>query len=811
MHMNRSRTALLLVVAAFPGLIAQAAKATNHWSSLPPRAQSEISERLGQNSPDYKASPHGKGFQFINSSGDPWSAEFTSTGISLKTPSSSWQMVLQAYGYGSGLRTVSQVLPSAEQNRIEYRRQAMTEWYVNGPAGLEQGFTFDRPVSKNNGEPLTISLTLAGDLQAQLSVDGDELSLTDGQGKSKWRYTGLLAYDSAGKKLPSSLKLRGRDLLLQVDDRNAQYPIVVDPWVQTAELTSSDGAANDEFGWSAGISGNTIVVGAPFHAVGSHTQQGTAYVFVMPDSGWGNMTETAELVSSDGAANDYFGSSVAINGTTIVVGADGATINGNSHQGAAYVFVQPQGGWQSMTETAKIAASDGYVGDDFGASVAVSGTTVGVGAPYAYISGNSEQGAAYVFVQPQGGWTNMTQTAKLTASDGAANDILGDAIAIDGQTLVVGASGATVAGGPSAGAAYVFVQPQSGWANMTETAKLVASDSMPDDYFGASVSISQNTIAVGAPSDYTGSAYVFVEPPSGWTNMTETAELSVYGITSQLLLGTSVATNGSAVIAGAVGATVGGNPYEGTLFIFVESRKGWVDEYQFAQQTSSDGAAGDYFGRAFALDGTNGVATAPFHKVGSNASQGAAYIFQSPNKHPQESSLSPDNATVGDPAFQLTVHGQHFASGAVVTWNGSARQTTFVSGATLRASILASDIAQAGKFKVNTTNPPPGGGISNSLTFTVNNPTPQLTQLNPDHAQKGGPGFTMKIYGSGFVAGAVAKDSGTALSTTFVNSGEVDATVPSPALKNAGNYKILVTNPGPGGGKSNSLTFTVTK
>jgi len=709
------------------------------------------------------------------------------------------------------MRTILPVAPSASRNRLEYRHGPLTEWYINGPAGLEQGFTLDRPVAKGRVVPLTISLVITGDLRPQVNQSGDEVLLMNERGESHWRYTGLLAYDSIGRRLPSSFKLSGRNILLEVDDREARYPIVVDPWIQVAELASSDGAANDEFGWSAGISGNTVVVGAPFHGVGSHTQQGAAYVFVMPDNGWGNMTETAELTSSDGSANDYFGSSVAISGNTIVVGADGATVNGNPHQGAGYIFVQPQGGWTDMTETAKIAASDGYVGDDFGASVGVSGNTVAVGAPYAYISGNLEQGASYVFVQPQGGWTNMTETAKLTASDGAANDILGGAIAIDGQTLVVGASGATINGGQSAGAAYVFVQPQGGWATMTQTAKLTASDAMPDDFFGASVSISGNTIAAGAPSDYTGAAYVFVEPPNGWKNMTQTAELVASGFNSQLLLGTSVATNGNAVVVGAVGAAAGKNPYQGALFIFVKPKNGWVNEGQYSQQSSSDGAGGDAFSHALALDGTNGVATAPLHQVGSDAGQGSAYVFQTLNKHPQAGSLNPNNAIVGGPGFQLTVQGTHFVSGAVVNWNGSPRQTTYISGSALQANILASDIAQAGKDKVTVTNPPPGGGTSNSLTFTVNNPTPQLTQLNPDHAKKGGPSFTMKIFGSGFVQGAVAKDNGQALNTTFVNSGQLQAIIPAAALETAGTYKIIAVNPAPGGGKSNALTFTVTK
>ena len=94
---------------------------------------------------------------------------------------------------------------------------------------------------------------------------------------------------------------------------------------------------------------------------------------------------------------------MAISGNTIVVGAGGTTVQGNPHQGAAYVFVQPANGWTNMTQTAELAASDGYVGDDFGASVAISGNTLVAGAPYASIGSNFQQGASYVFVEPSGG------------------------------------------------------------------------------------------------------------------------------------------------------------------------------------------------------------------------------------------------------------------------------------------------------------------------------------------------------------------------------------------------------------------------
>src|SRR5207244_11596914 len=127
------------------------------------------------------------------------------------------------------------------------------------------------------------------------------------------------------------------------------------------------------------------------------------------------------------------GSSVAVAGDTIVAGAFDATVGAHAAQGAAYVFVKPTTGWGNATQTAKLTASDGAGGDALGLSVATSGDTVVAGAPFAKVGANGFQGAAYVFVKPTTGWANGTETAKLTASDGAVADQLGYSVAVSGD------------------------------------------------------------------------------------------------------------------------------------------------------------------------------------------------------------------------------------------------------------------------------------------------------------------------------------------------------------------------------------------
>jgi hypothetical protein len=340
---------------------------------------------------------------------------------------------------------------------------------------------------------------------------------------------------------------------------------------ETAQLTASDGAADDLFGAAVAISADTILVGAYYNTVGASTNQGSAYVFVKPSAGWASMTETAELTASDGAAFDYFGAAVAISDDTVVVGAYNHTVGANlSRQGSAYVFVKPQGGWANMTETAQLTGSDSAAFDQFGAAVAISEDTVVVGAD----DHNPYQGAAYVFVKPDGGWTSMTETAQLTASDGGAFDFFGFSVAISADTVVVGADYHNVGANVSQGAGYVFVKPSAGWTNMTETAELTASDGAAFDFFGTAVAISGDTVVVGAHhpgsvNAHSGSAYVFVKGAAAWASMTETVELTASAITPfDDGFGTAVAISGDMVVVGAAYHPLGANSAQGSAYVF---------------------------------------------------------------------------------------------------------------------------------------------------------------------------------------------------------------------------------------------------
>jgi hypothetical protein len=389
--------------------------------------------------------------------------------------------------------------------------------------------------------------------------------------------------------------------------------------LQQAQLTAGDGAANDFFGYSVAIAGDTALVGAYNDGVGANTSQGSAYVFTRSGSTW---SQQAKLTANDGAAGDYFGVSVAIAGETALVGAFRDDVGANPDQGSAYVFSRSGATWSQQT---KLTANDGAANDRFGWSVAIAGETALVGAYYDDVGANTEQGSAYVFSRAGSTWS---QQAKLTAApgDGAAGDYFGYSVAIAGDTALVGAPYDTVGANARQGSAYVFSRAGSTWS---QQAKLTAApgDGAAGDYFGYSVAIAGETALVGAHLDDVGantdqgSAYVFTRAGSTWSQQAKlTADAGAAGD----YFGVSVAIAGETALVGANYDDVGANANQGSAYVF--SRSGTTWSFQ-ARLTAGDGAADDRFGHSVAIAGETALVGALSDDVGANTDQGSAYAF----------------------------------------------------------------------------------------------------------------------------------------------------------------------------------------
>ncbi len=304
-------------------------------------------------------------------------------------------------------------------------------------------------------------------------------------------------------------------------------------WTQQAKLLPADGQPSDYFGFSVSICGDTAIVGT-YADNDNGPDSGSAYIFIRTDGIW---TQQAKILPADGVAYDLFGYSVSISGDTVIVGAFGDDDNGNNASGSAYVFTRTAGVW---TQQAKFTASDGARNDHFGHAVTIEGDTAVVGARNDNDNG-SDSGSAYVFARTGETWV---QQAKLLPADGAAEEEFGAALAIDGDTTLIGARR-----GENGGSAYVFVHTEGTW---TQQAKLVADDASLGDEFGVSVAINNNTALIGAswddePGSATGSAYVFTRTDGIWTQQ---AKLLPAVTTAYDHFGEFVAFNGDTALIG---------------------------------------------------------------------------------------------------------------------------------------------------------------------------------------------------------------------------------------------------------------------
>ena len=468
-------------------------------------------------------------------------------------------------------------------------------------------------------------------------------------------------------------------------------------WVQLSQLTASDGQPMKSFGNPVSISGNTIVVSSP--------SSGAAYVFVKPQNGWpANMAQLARLTASDGQAQDCFGSSVSISGDTIVVGAPCATANGSAREGAAYVFVRPTNGWTDMTETAKLTTSDGQSGDGVGIAACVNDTTVALGAPNKTVNGFNYVGEVYVYSKPSTGWANTTETAKFSEPGNTHNQSIqfGSSVALGGGTLAVGAPSYRV-GSDNGGVIFLFVKAAHGWKHTNLTARLEASKELSQSDLGISVAISRDgRTVVGGSNDGSnpGRALIFVRPTSGWSGLlnTETAILSD-GTFSSDEFGGTLAISGSTVIVGAWG------PFKlGAAYVFSEPTNGWTTGHKYeARLTALDEDVSWTFGGSASISGSVSVVGAP----GWSDSQGSAFVFGKL----LTSSFTPTSGPVGT---SVVITGENFGQTTAVGFGGVDAITFTVNSDTQVTASVPSG-AVTGNISITT----PGGTATSSKVFTL--------------------------------------------------------------------------------------------
>jgi len=395
------------------------------------------------------------------------------------------------------------------------------------------------------------------------------------------------------------------------------------------KVTASDAQSGDVFGRSASIDGDTVVVGAYLEDTGG-SDAGVVYVYYRNNGGVDNWGEVTIIYASEAEANDQFGFSTSIDGDTVVVGAY-LEDTGGSSAGAVYVYSRDNGGVDNWGEVSIIYASGAQASDQFGKSISISGDTVVVSA-HREDTGGSSAGAVYVYYRNNGGVDNWGEVNIIYASDAQAGDYFGLSTSIDDDTVVVGAYGEDT-GGSLAGAVYVYYRNNGGVDNWGEVNIIYASDAQGIDIFGYSTSIDDDTVVVGAYFEDTGgseagAAYVYYRNNGGVDNWGEVVIIYASDASFYDYFGRSAYIDGDTVVVGAYGDDTGGSN-AGAVYVYYRNNGG-VDKWgEVSIIFASDVQAGDFFGLSTSIDGDTVVVGAYGEDTGgSNA--GAVYVFELP-------------------------------------------------------------------------------------------------------------------------------------------------------------------------------------
>ena len=798
-----------------PAIAASAAHASpapqTGLASLPRAARAPVSNALGAAIPAYQVSSSGAGL-WAASPGQRLRIRFYRSHIALDSGALNLGLGLRAVGYGESLQAVVPASPLGRANRVSYAHAGLSEWYVNGPLGLEQGFTLDRAPSDRAAGPLTLSLALSTRAHVQLARGGESLTFSQA-GTPPLSYGGLVATDAGGRPLHSWLELREGRVLLRVDARDARYPLRIDPLFQQGEkLAVEEEQGEGRFGLSVALSadGSTALIGAPRDNNG----KGAAWVFTRSGSTWiqqGSKLTTSEEGEGEECAESgeepgecSFGASVALSadGNTALIGDPSAT----ARHGTAWVFTRSGSTWIAGP---KLAGSDPSFEGRFGRSVALSGdgNTALIGDPTAV----GLRGRAWVFTRSGSTWTPQGEPLSDVEADPLAHFGRSVALSGDGSTALIGGPGLS----GFAGAAWIFTRSGSSWTQQGE--KLTGTEESGDGHFGLSAALSADasTALIGGREDGNGvgAAWVFTRSSPEWI---PGPKLTATGETGNGAFGWSVAlsSNGSTALIGAPRE----NNFRGAVRVFTRSGSAWSQQPE--EHASTGAAVGAAYGSSIALSGDgSAIVGAP----GESAKLGAAWAFAAPPiprpPPPAVTKITPDEGPIAGGTV-VTIDGSGFLAGASVKIGTAATSVKVVSETEITAETAATP-AGSDEVQVTDSNGTSTGGPSYKYVAPIPVP-PKGVVISGTTG--GGKGTGTPIGSSGVLASQTIALPPPQLAVTgnlTPISGEVLVKLPgSPifialtaarqvpfgTIVNAINGRVSVTTIGPHGGLQ-TMTF----
>jgi hypothetical protein len=585
----------------------------------------------------HKRSPFGdEGSGYLAMSHDQdLNAWFDETGVTMRsttnesTKASHVRMQLKSLGYGSQASAVPPIVKrTAKDNRIEYRRanSDVIEWYENRSGGIEQGFIINRRPEREDtsgNEPLRIVVSLAGDLRARVTDEGQKIQFVNADGDSVMTYSKLVSKDAESRAIAGHLETSasGDEIMLVIDDQDAVYPLVIDPITATEEsrLFASHIEALNAFGGAVAISGDLAVVGAWGEDVLGNPDTGSVYVFVRSGSTWSLDSPLSSL-----SAPLRCGWTVAVEGYFVVFGCPG-TATGNGRVVVAQRLAAQNYQLLSLNPLGDV------VGDAFGWSVAINGDKVAVGVPNFDTPAQTNAGAAFVYQLD----TDFTVARNwiLTAPQPQANAQFGYDVDVSGSAVVVGQPLVDANLATDSGTAFVFRVDQFG--AFREEDELAPDDPNAIDHFGADVAISGDTVAVGSPLDDNtrgvdaGSVYVFVRGANGdWTQQQKL--IASDGFANDQFSAFAIDIQDNTLVVGAYrndypNLFFSPNEDSGEAYVFTRSDSTWSEQARFR---ASDGSPVDLFGIAIAISGDTVIVGAQNDDVSGQTDAGSAYVYR---------------------------------------------------------------------------------------------------------------------------------------------------------------------------------------
>jgi hypothetical protein len=429
-------------------------------------------------------------------------ARFTPSGLVLGSERPwGWQATLR-YGRSNGSCT-----PEVQADLTTYRHaNGVTEWYRRQPEGIEHGFFLaERPAA--DGATAHVDLALEG-LHAGLANNGRDLLLRDAGGTTRIFYSKLLVWDANGRELPSTMEPTGSGIRIAYADTGAAYPVTIDPLITIAPQRlgpdpTPEGPELTNFGGAMAASGNTVVISAPMEQTNSGL--GAAYVFVKENDVW---SQQAKLIPGpDVDWGGGFGHAVSISGDTIVISAPWDELTSPTEvRDAGTLHVYQRSGTQWSYE-AELSAADAATGDGLGHAVAIDGDAILAMACGDASNAGNNAGNAYFFHRANGLWTQQAQLPTTSESKGfSPYGYRGKYAALEGDRAVVGARYENAAAKQAAGGIFLFERTGAVWAR---TAHLHPPENKNAAHYGHSVELRGDSLLVSAPRDGAGRVYIY--------------------------------------------------------------------------------------------------------------------------------------------------------------------------------------------------------------------------------------------------------------------------------------------------------------